>query len=74
MLPEIERDIAETVKRAVTAIETLCTLGFEAEEQLKTADEFSKWFKAQIKDVATAFSSLRKIAYGDEPRPRQWVA
>ncbi len=70
MLPEIERDIAEAAARAVTALETLCTLGFEAEEQLKGLDEFTKWFKVQIKDVVSAFNSLREVAYG----PKQWVA
>ncbi len=69
MLPEIERDIAEAATKAITALETLCTLGFEAEEQLKGADEFARWFKEQIKDVVTAFNSLREIAYG----PKQWV-
>jgi len=69
MLPEIEHDVAEAAAKAVTALETLCTLGFEAEEQLKGADEFTKWFKAQIKDVVTAFNALREVAYG----PRQWL-
>ncbi len=64
MLAEIERDIADAAAKAVTALETLCTLGFEAEDQLKGADEFAKWFKGQIKDVVTAFNSLREIAYG----------
>ncbi len=72
-MSEIERDIADAAARAVTALETLCTLGFEAEEQLKSADEFRKWFRAQIKAVATAFKCLHEIA-GDEPEPRQWVA
>ncbi len=61
MLAEIEHDIADAAAKAVTALETLCTLGFEAEDQLKGADEFGQWFKGQIKDVVRVFNSLQAV-------------